>query len=211
MRPTRHTTQRVITDINVKEHFRQTVTAAMANQAVAAEEETVYYVVSLLDHFAKAENLFASTQDGPVIPLLALLYGQAMETPDRDRRQALLRRLGDTALLVSGLFPGSLSRKLVDVDYYIGMGGSAFSCLSYLAYGSHRSRALGGVYAELSAKFMAFVDVLAEVGENSRLNPPSDTLRLYEIWAKTESPRAASKLRGRGIEPVASVRFGGRN
>jgi hypothetical protein len=199
---------RVITDMNVKEHFRQTVVAALANQNVRAKEDTVYYLVNLLDHFSKSENLFSTTDNGPAIPPLALLYAQAVEANDVESKRYLLRRLGDVALLIGGVFPGSLSRKLVDVDYYIGMGGSAYSNLSDITHGSRQIRALRGVYAELSAKFQRFVDVLAEVSENSHLNSPTDTLRLYEIWAKTGSPRTAAKLRKRGIEPMASARAG---
>jgi len=194
----------VITDMSVKEHFRHTLAAALASQNVQAEEDTVCYLVNLLDHFCKAENLFTLTADGPAIPPLALLYAQALAARDLETRQSLLRRLGDVALLIGGVFPGSLSRKLVDVDYYIGMGGGAFSCLSDMARGSLRIRALQGVYAELSMKFQGFVDVLAEVGENSRLNSSLDTLRLYEIWAKTGSLRAAATLRKMGIEPIAA-------
>jgi len=196
----------VITDMNVKEHFRQALAAALDNQQVRAEEDTAYYLVNLLDHFSKVENLFTATEDGLRIPPLALLYAQALEAQDLETRQSLLRRLGDVALLIGGIFPGSLSRKLVDVDYYVGMGGSAYSCLSDMPHGSLRNRALKGVYAELSAKFQAFVDVLAEVGENSRLGSSTDTLRLYEIWAKTGSRQAASRLRKRGIEPMACAR-----
>jgi hypothetical protein len=198
---------RVITDMNVKEHFQQTVVAALASQKVQAEEDTVYYLVNLLDHFSRAENLFSATEDGSTIPPLALLYAQALEANDMETRQHLLRRLGDVALVVGGVFPGSLSRKLVDVDYYIGMGGSAFSHLSDMAHGSRRIRALRGVYAELSMKFKAFVDVLAEVSEISQLNSSLDTLRLYEIWAKTGSPHMAGKLRKMGIEPMACARL----
>lgn len=197
---------RVITDMNVKEHFRQTLATALANQKVEAEEDTVHYLVNLLDHFSKAENLFAVTADGPRIPPLALLYAQALQASDIETRQSLLRNLGDVALLISGVFPASLSRKLVDVDYYIGMGGSAFSYLSATARRSHRIRALQGVYAELSAKFQTFVDVLAEASESSQLNSSPDILRLYEIWTKTGSPRAASSLRNLGIEPMACAR-----
>ena len=200
------TQSRVITDINVKEHFRQTVAAALRRQQVRAEEDTVYYLVNLLEHYAKAENLFDATPDGPAIPPLALLYAQAAEAQDLESRHWALRRLGDLALLIGGVFPGSLSRKLVDVDYYIGMGGGAFACLSGLAQGSWRARPLRKVYAELSVKFQAFVDVLAEVGEASGLDSSLDTLRLYEIWAKTGSPRAAAKLAHRGVAPVAGVR-----
>ena len=198
----------VITDINVKEHFQQSLAAALTSQQVTAEEDTVYYLVNLLDHFAKSENLFATTEEGTYIPPLAMLYAKALEAKDMESKQYLLRQLGDIALLIGGVFPGSLSRKLVDVDYYIGMGGSAYSYLSDIAYGSWQHRPLRGVYAELSAKFQRFVDVLTEVGENSHLNSSQDTLRLYEIWAKTGSPRTAAKLRKMGIEPMASVRVG---
>lgn len=202
---------RVITDMNVVEHFQQTVAAAMANQQVEAEDATVYYLVNLLAYYSKAENLFDATAEGPLIPPLALLYAQAMEANDMETRQYLLRRLGDVALLISGVFPGSLSRKLVDVDYYIGMGGSAFSCLSDMVQGSWRVKALRGVYSELSTKFHVFVDVLAEVSENCQLSSSMDTLRLYEIWAKTGSPRVAGKLRKMGIEPVANARLARHN
>ncbi|MFM8332920.1 MAG: hypothetical protein ACKN9T_14645 [Candidatus Methylumidiphilus sp.] len=202
---------RIITDMNVKEHFRQTLAAAMADQNVEAEEETAYYLVNVLTHFSRTENLFAATPDGPMIPPLALLYAQAAVTQDMAVRQDLLRRLGDTALLIGGIFSGSLSRKAVDVDYYIGMGGSAFSYLSDMAEGAWRLRALRGVYAELSAKFQLFVDVLDAVGERSQLTSPQDTLRVYDLWTKTGSPRAAAKLRKLGIEPIANPRFARHN
>jgi hypothetical protein len=58
--------------------------------------------------------------------------------------------------------------------------------------------------AELSQKFLRLVDVLAEVGEHSRLGASNDLMRLYEIWARTGSVRAAGKLRSLGVEPVPS-------
>lgn len=201
----------VITDMSVKEHFHKTLAAALASRQVEAEEDTVYYLVNLLEHFSKAENLFTPTPDGLRIPPLALLYGQALEARDMETRHYLLRRLGDIALLIGGVFPGSLSRALVDVDYYIGMGGGAYSCLSDMAHCSRRIRPLKGVFKELSEKFTDFVDVFAEVGEYSQLNSSLDTLRLYEIWAKTGSPRAASRLRKMGVEPVTGACNGRHN
>jgi hypothetical protein len=54
----------------------------------------------------------------------------------------------------------------------------------------------------LSDKFARFVDVLAEVGEQSGLSSQTDIMRLYEIWLRTGSRRAAERLRKLGIEPV---------
>jgi len=38
-----------------------------------------------------------------------------------------MQRLGDTALFIAGVFADSLNRKLVDVDYYVAMGGTAYA------------------------------------------------------------------------------------
>ena len=68
-----------------------------------------------------------------------------------------------------------------------------------------RGRAIGGVFAELAEKFRAFVDVLAEIRDSGRASDALDVLRLYEVWLKTGSLRAARLLRSQGIEPNASL------
>lgn len=193
----------LVTDVNVREHFRDSIHSALSNQRVDATEETVFYVVNLLAHYTHAENLFARTREGVDLKPLALIYAEAVEATSAEQRQIALKRLGDVALLISGLFSSSLNRKVVDVDYYIAMGGSAYGFLCDLSRGTVRGRALSGIFGELSDKFPSFVDVLAEVGENSRLSSDTDIMRLYEIWIHTGSQRAADRLRKLGIEPVA--------
>ena len=195
----------LITGMNVQEYFRDSVTAALANQKVDAAEDTVYYIVSLLAQFTRADRLFSRTPEGVILQPLALIYAEALEAARPELRQHLLRRLGDVALVISGLFSSSLNRKPVDVDYYIAMGGTAYGVLCELSRGTVRSRALGAVFDELSKKFQRFVDVLAEVGERSPLNSSTDIMRLYEIWLRTGSKRSAERLRKLGIEPVGAA------
>ena len=102
---------------------------------------------------------------------------------------------------MAGFFGESLGRKQVDIDYYIFMGGSAYSSLSESIRGSVRGQAHTAVFAELGAKFQDFVDVLTEVRDEARGNDDVDVLRLYEVWLKTGSARAARMLRRLGIEP----------
>jgi hypothetical protein len=193
----------LIAETNIREYFRNTVSAALSNQRVEADENTVFYVVNLLAYFSRAEHLFEHTPDGYTLQPLALLYERALNAGRPDDRHHSLKRLGDVALLISGLFSDSLNRKAVDVDYYIAMGSSAYGYLSDTSRGSPRARAFQGIFAELSAKFQRFVDVLSEVGENSRLATSGDLLRLYELWVRTGSRRAADKLRKVGVEPMA--------
>ena len=58
--------------------------------------------------------------------------------------------------------------------------------------------------AELAEKFRDFVDVLAEIRDSGKA-AAIDVLRLYEVWLKTGSRRAARLLREHGLEPNATL------
>lgn len=175
----------------------------MANQQVRAHEETQCYIVNLLTGYLRADQLFEPGADGLSIRPLALMYAQALEAQTVRDRDSSLRRLGDVALFISGLFANSLCHSLVDVDYYIQMGGNAYGFLAGSTRTAQMTRALKIAYMELSDRFAAFTDVLAEVSEAGRLNNSVDIMRLFEIWQFTGSRRIAEKLRGLGIEPVS--------
>lgn len=198
----------LIVDTNVREFFHGLVTDAVNHQGIETRTETIYYVVNLLVSFADARALYEPTPDGLMIKPLAALYGEALNAPDRETRTRRLRRLGDVALFIAGVFADSLSRKPVDVDYYIAMGGNAYSYLSDTTRSAAQWQTLSAVFEELAAKFTGFVDVLCEVREHTPLRNDRDILRLYEVWVRTGSPRSARKLRQIGIEPVSgSVSF----
>ena len=107
--------------------------------------------------------------------------------------------------LFQGCSPRDLNRSLVDIDYYISMGGNAYSVLSDSGSRSN-AQDLRDVFSELSRKFSNIVDVLSEVAEIINLNNCTDTMRLYEIWMHTGSPRVAEKLKLQGISPV-NIKF----
>jgi hypothetical protein len=105
------------------------------------------------------------------------------------------------SLYVAGFFQDSLNRKLVDVDYYIGMGGAAYQQVAVRTY----EDTLRDLYLELADKFGAFVDVLAEVSDKTSQRTEKDILRLYELWLKTRSERAAKALQEAGIVPNETI------
>jgi hypothetical protein len=176
------------------------VATAMAKQGVAADDHTAYYVVNLLTLFARQETLYDGGKPGPGLQPLALLLAAAAESPNRETRNAMLRRVGDTSLFVAGFLGDGFARKLIDVDYYIDMGGAAYGSLSDNVRGTREGRAFGAVFGELAEKFRDFVDVLAEIRDSGKA-AAIDVLRLYEVWLRTGSRRAARLLREHGLEP----------
>ena len=60
--------------------------------------------------------------------MLAEMYLKATSNEDGINGE-LLKQLGDSSLYISG-FGDSLKRKVIDIDYYIGIGGSAYATLA---------------------------------------------------------------------------------
>ena len=118
-----------------------------------------------------------------------------------------MQRIGDIALFISGFFADSLAGKLVDLDYYIYMGGTAYGSLSEEIRGTTRGAAFADIYHELAIKFQVFVDVLNEVRDGARGESDVDVLRAYEIWLKTGSRRAAALLRQNGVVPIGDAKI----
>ena len=178
------------------EYFKEMVDGALAHQGLATQELTAFYVVQLLTSFLQRPVPGEHVDEAP----LGLRLAQAFESGGAQQR-ASLRQIGDVALFVSGFFSDSLTRKLVDVDYYVSIGGCAYNALS-----SVETDQFSTVFAELGEKFVGFVDVLSEVSERTSCSSNADLLRLYEKWVKTGSRRSGQLLVERGVVPNASLR-----
>lgn len=190
---------------NLQEYFRSTLQAAIERQQFEIDDHTEHYVVNVLTLFSRSEALFDKTPEGRRLRPLALMLADAVHATSGMERACALQRLGDVSLFVAGFFARSFSRRLVDVDYHIAMGGRAYDSAAEVLRGTARGRALGGVFRELSVKFQQLVDALNEVAESACENSDQDLMRLYELYVKTGSPRARDQLLRLGVQPVATT------
>ncbi|MFP5518403.1 MAG: hypothetical protein ACLGGX_00745 [Bdellovibrionia bacterium] len=182
--------------ISPKEYFKELVSVGLEQRKIKAPLAVQEYLVDLLHHYLDAKNLFSSDSEQASHPqTLAEMYLLAQQSPRNEKRLELLRRLGDKALYVSGYFGDSLQRKVVDIDYYIQMGGTAYGQL----YTICKSEELGQVYWTLAHNFVDYVDVLTVVSHKSMLRSDKDLLRLYESYVKTGSELAKERLLELGL------------
>jgi hypothetical protein len=177
------------------EYFKELVDGALTHQGLATQELTAFYVVRLLTSFLQRPVDGDANDQMP----LAVRLAQALESGGMRQRESL-RQIGDVSLFISGFFSDSLHRKLVDVDYYVSIGGCAYNALSRV-----ETDMFSSVFAELGKKFVGFVDVLSEVSERTSCASNADLLRLYEKWLKTGSRRSGQLLAERGVVPNASL------
>jgi hypothetical protein len=188
----------ILTTKSVREYFRDMLLAAEESQHLRVAQSTEFYLVNLLADFLSAENLFPEDAHGTRdAEPLAFILKRAQESTGQERVREL-KKLGDVSLYTSGFFGDSLSRKLVDTDYYISMGGRAYGTLSRL----HRGATLGELYHELAEKFVKLVDLLAEVADRSAVGTNKGIVKLYERFMRTGSERVGRVLSERGVVPM---------
>jgi hypothetical protein len=185
--------------VTIEDYFHEQVTEVARNKQIDLSIPIRRYTSDLLGQFSKSENLFQIEEGQRKLEPLALMLKDALEHTGQQRIM-MFRRLGDVSLYVSGYFPDSLKKKLVDTDYYIDMGGKAYQSVAELAPEGERRR----LFADLSVQFERLVEVLAEVADTAFSNTCDDVIDLYERWQKTGSAAIAQKLKAKGLVPVAA-------
>jgi hypothetical protein len=186
-----------------KEFFYELIRDALGSQRLAVQPETEFYLVHLMERFMMTDSLFPRSGDGEAKEeSLALMMLDAFDQAAPEQQRSIFRHVGDVSLYVAGFFQDSLNRKVVDVDYYIGMGGAAYRAVAQREGSQQKQR----VYGELSEKFPKFVDVLAFVSDKTNPKSQTDLLRMYDVWVRTRSERAARALQEAGIIPSQSAK-----
>lgn len=159
----------------------------------APQEETCYYLGSVLARFGRSEQLFSYEDGRLLLRPLAQLYGEALEAPNEHTRCLLLQQLGDLALFIGAVFPHRYRRYGINRDYFIGMGRGAYD---YLAGNARRHREL---FAELAGMFARLLEMVSKACSRHEHLGAEDVLALYERWLTSRDPLAEQQLLGLGI------------
>jgi hypothetical protein len=180
---------------DVRDYFALELKTVMEKHKLSARDTSVLYLATLLSRNIESERFFCMGPDGkPADTLLTDLYIQYLQAKTEEQK-IILQRLGDICLMISGYFAESVRKKVVDLGFYFGMGGSAYRSLSTLVEENEPRE----TFDELSIKFESFSNVLGEMSERSGIQSNKDVLRLYERWITTGSDRLKNILTEKGI------------
>lgn len=146
----------VFQELSSEAFFYDIVTTALGQLQVDTTEHTEYYLVGLLESYARDERRLPSA---PLALMLLNPSGSAERTLN-------LKEVGDTSLIVTGFFPEAITRTQVNVEYYVGLGRVAYRELS----GRLSQSALSAVYEELAVEFKKFIEVLAAARALVKIN-----------------------------------------
>lgn len=178
-------------------YFKDRIEFALDKQHLDKDEDTLWYLTQLLCSYSKTNRFLDDNADGTTFTPLAEYYRLSIESTSPKERRLILQRLGDVAMVVAGLFSGSLRRKAVGVDYYISMGEAAYGTLAEESTSNQRERSLQGIFGSLAECFEAYVIALSEVPE--RNNKEQSLLQLIDKWESTGHPAIEQQLRNQGV------------
>lgn len=185
--------------VSTKDFFNDVVQEAIVARKMSTFPLAQSYLVSILESYIHTNNLYdTQTENGKLSrDTLAETFLRA-QTATPTTKIELLKKLGDVSLYVSGFFADSLSRKLVDVDYYVDMGEAAYGTLAQEIKEDTSKK----VFKDFSSRFLEYVDILATISQKSLIQNDESILRLYEKYLKTGSELARETLEEKGIVTV---------
>lgn len=174
------------------EIIRDELTHALMLEKVHTSQEVEYYLVTLLNDYHVVGRLPESLdQERP----LAVRFIEAVSQTNPSKVDSL-KNIGDGTLLMLGFFAEHISRSIVDISYYISIGGSAYETLaSILVCNKHFAE----IYAELASKFAMIVNVIARLAPCNRASTNSELMNIYRRWLYSGNTRLGDVLEREGL------------
>lgn len=176
-------------------YFREELITAFEKTSVETSEDTEAYLVHLLDGFSRIDP--ASAEEVGFDKPAAFYLGEAMNSPGEQRIEAF-RRLGDASLFNCGFFAGYISRRLVDAEYYQGIGRLSYQKLTQLMAMKSSGEMFRGIFEELTDNFEGVVESFRWLGRSLQ----ADGIDLGEDLQEKLDSRAsggAKSLQAAGI------------
>lgn len=190
--------------ISSRDFFSELVTEACESRSLTTFPQATDYLVDLMLFYMDTKNLYDEENTNgkksrSTLAEMLLKAGNAQ----RNEKIELLKKLGDSALYISGFFGPSLQRKVVNISYYKDMGETAYGSLASCVQEDLTSR----IYREFSEKFIDFVDVLTYISSKALRPAQGNLLQLFENYA-SGSDLARDELLNQGVITVPQKKVG---
>lgn len=183
----------IVCETSLAVYFRDRLTECCAGYRPPPQEDTLWYLGDMLARFGNSDQVFSYEDGNLTLRPLAMLYSDAHEAPTLRDRQLILRQLGDLALFLGALFPENFTRRGIEKDYLVGMGGSAY------AYLSNSSLRQSHIFSELAKAFTKILELVSDACSKQNFFDAHDVFTMYQRWRDTKSPLLKKQLEALGI------------
>lgn len=169
-------------DLSLDSFFNEKLSTYFYKNKISVHPEATKYLISILKKFLIAEEIKYTT--------LFDIYKKCVE----GQEFVDYKYLGDHSLYMAGVFPSSLSRSLVGLDYYIQMGQIGYQSASNLSLSSENR----DLYSMMAGDFKVYMNSLYSISQESLFK---DRMNLYDTYIQSENPEIFRDLLKMGIIP----------
>ncbi len=178
--------------------FVDEIEAAERRLNIELRPHVKLYLIHLLKRLSEQRDFFYSAvvQDKPLgIVMLEALHKNIFEKL-RD-----LKAVGDLSLIFSGLYPEHLTRRMVDIDYFIEIGRRSYHLLSDFYSGFKSKQDLFILYSQLVTDFIRLIDVLTEISGELHFLDEMDVAKALRRWQATRISKYREILERENVIP----------
>ena len=189
---------------DLNSYFESEVANVARKQGLNVSPFAQRYLAGVLSRFANANEFLqkSTITDGKnAFPSIFSMWLEGL-TQSMGAQMSQMQLVGDLTLFTTGFFSEKLHRSSIDMDFYVAMGGKAYERAGHLRESIAAERALN-VFFELAENFSNYVEVFAEISDQSLLSNDTALLKLYEKWLNSGSGRIHRMLAENGV--VASA------
>jgi hypothetical protein len=181
----------IVTVANLQSFFYKNLSDLNQKSLCPVPEEAIYYSSSVLERYCLTHEFFEQENGRVQDKVLGIKLLEASQKRTEEQRR-IYRDVGDTALMVCGYFSNSVNKKLMDVNYYIQLGQTAYDRMNSLDPSFMDIPSFYKLMASSFEKITTLIDLFARSGQSDPLQHfllDDDKLKVMGI-----TPNASKKV-----------------
>jgi hypothetical protein len=184
---------------NVKELFFDLIIEFEKKLKIHLSEYSKLYLMKLLEELAAGNSYLNNIvkEDKPLIEILLEAVHQNIFEKIRN-----LKALGDLCLLFGGLYPDYMTRKLVDIDYFINIGKNSYNLISDTYKNYTTKYDLYMLYSKLTQEYLKLINILTEISDELSFLDRDNLYKSLKRWERTGIKKYSEFIKSNNIIPI---------
>ena len=184
---------------NVKELFFNLILEFEKKLNIHLSEYSKLYLMKLLEELAAGSNYLINIvkEDKTLAETLLEAVHQTIFEKIRN-----LKALGDLCLLFGGLYPEYMTKKLVDIDYFINIGKHSYNLISDTYKNNTSKYDLYMLYSKLTEEYLKLINILTEISDELSFLDRDNLYKSFKRWEKTGIKKYSEVIKSNNIIPI---------
>jgi hypothetical protein len=184
---------------NVKELFFNLILEFEKKLNIHLSEYSKLYLMKLLEELAAGSNYLNNIvkEDKTLAETLLEAVHQTIFEKIRN-----LKALGDLCLLFGGLYPEYMTKKLVDIDYFINIGKHSYNLISDTYKNNTSKYDLYMLYSKLTEEYLKLINILTEISDELSFLDRDNLYKSFKRWEKTGIKKYSEVIKSNNIIPI---------